>query len=592
MSKLEKKKPIPHKNTFYFLLATIIGLTLIYQTRPFLTDAEFAWISVPAYSIIPGFLSVIAGILAAKLFKIHHYQAKAFLLFAIGAGCWFVAEQIWAVHDHILNEDPFPSEADWFYLAAYPFYFVFLIILLKPIWKKTTKKIIAFSILLSGSLLFPTLSYVVIDYQGEISLGFSIALAYPILSSILLVPVIIGIFFLFRRHANYSWMLLLFGFVTYSVADTVFMFTVLEDEYYDGHTVDLLYLYGIIFLIFSVIERINSFEKHTHIDPEYNSEQIQYETINRFGIPLVVVIIMITVLVSSVSVVYYNDPTEDSLLFIFGIIALLGVFSAMIFLLNFNLNKLVRLRTTELEKQHKELKNLVEKKSQEVIKSERLSIIGELAGRLSHDLRNPLSVMKMSLDLIRQCPVDTKLSDSKISHRLDSIDKSIDRILHQINDVLSFVRHSTLELSFTSLRNMVVSSIDKVRIPTNVKIHVPENDIKIHLDPVKIDAVFTNIIINAIQAMPQGGEINIHIKSEGKYAAIEFANTGPAIPEEHLSDIFEPLFTTKQEGTGLGLASCKNIVEQHGGTIHATNNPTTFTVRLPKKHETDHIKPK
>ena len=82
--------------------------------------------------------------------------------------------------------------------------------------------------------------------------------------------------------------------------------------------------------------------------------------------------------------------------------------------------------------------------------------------------------------------------------------------------------------------------------------------------------------------MPQGGTIEIKIKSDSDNVVIDFIDSGIGIPNEFLDKIFEPLFTTKQKGTGLGLASCKNIIEQHYGKISVHNNPTTFTIRLPK----------
>ena len=96
--------------------------------------------------------------------------------------------------------------------------------------------------------------------------------------------------------------------------------------------------------------------------------------------------------------------------------------------------------------------------------------------------------------------------------------------------------------------------------------------------------VCKNLFLNAIQAIgKQEGSITIRFKDEHKYNVIEIEDSGPGFPESQVSEIFEPLTTTKQTGTGLGLVSCKNIVENHGGTITAKNNPTTFTIRFPKK---------
>lgn len=97
-----------------------------------------------------------------------------------------------------------------------------------------------------------------------------------------------------------------------------------------------------------------------------------------------------------------------------------------------------------------------------------------------------------------------------------------------------------------------------------------------------MEIVFINLIRNAIQALNERGYIKIVFAESKKDFSVQFENSGPSIPEEHLEKIFEPLFTTKQEGTGLGLASCKNIVENHGGRITVANNPTRFTVILPK----------
>ena len=90
--------------------------------------------------------------------------------------------------------------------------------------------------------------------------------------------------------------------------------------------------------------------------------------------------------------------------------------------------------------------------------------------------------------------------------------------------------------------------------------------------------------LNSIQAMHEGGTIEISISEKDNMAVLEFTDSGEGIPDENLGKVFEPLFTTKQKGTGLGLASCKNIVEQHMGKISVKNNPTTFIIELPKKH--------
>ncbi|MBI5859926.1 MAG: GHKL domain-containing protein [Nitrosarchaeum sp.] len=532
------------RNTVVFLIVSLLAITLIYQLRPFLDDSQFFWISFPAYVIVPGTLLAFSIYLTIKLYKQKHFQSKAFLFFTLGTSFWFVAEQIWAVYQYVYKADPFPSVADVFYIASYPFFVIFLLISLKSIQKSITKKIWLFSLLLSFTLLIPSLlaSFNSLDQTegGPDILSKSIALAYPILSSFQLAPAIVGVMFLIKKGVSYFWMLLLFGFLLFTVSDTFYLFSELDGSYYDGHPVDVMYLYAFILLIFSLHSRLKLANSSNNKNQEiFFSESIKFETITKFGIPLILIIFSMSVIISLISVTY-SDPVKilsaDYLMF--GIISILVVFTIIILTINNSLTRFVKMRTKELEEQRNNLEYLVEEKTQAILKAERLSAIGELSGRLAHDLRNPLSVIKMSIDLIKQHPADAKISDSIITKRLDLIEKSIERISHP--------------------------------------------DVIARCDSIKIDAVFINLIVNAIQAMPQGGTLEIKIKSENDDAVIDFVDSGIGIPNEFIDKIFEPLFTTKQKGTGLGLASCKNIIEQHNGKISVKNNPTTFTVRFPK----------
>ena len=116
-----------------------------------------------------------------------------------------------------------------------------------------------------------------------------------------------------------------------------------------------------------------------------------------------------------------------------------------------------------------------------------------------------------------------------------------------------------------------------------MKITRPSNDASITCDTKQIEVVFSNILLNSVQAMENSGEIKIRITENDENVSIEIEDSGPGIPEDKIEQIFEPLFTTKSSGTGLGLVSSKNIVEQHNGTITVKNNPTNFEIKLPKK---------
>jgi two-component system sensor histidine kinase HydH len=215
-----------------------------------------------------------------------------------------------------------------------------------------------------------------------------------------------------------------------------------------------------------------------------------------------------------------------------------------------------------------------------IVKTERLSAIGELAARLAHDLRNPLSVMKNSLLLIRH-KYGTNLESM---NDFDRIDRSVSRMSHQLENVMDFVSIRKLSTSEKSLNGILKNAVEKSNIPDSIKVNLPSYDIVLNCDSEKIEIVFDNILVNAKQAMGDFGTINIRTSRDENLAKIEFSDSGPGIPEDVLPKIFEPLFTTKQEGTGLGLPSCKSIIELHGGNISVKTElgkGTTFTITLP-----------
>ncbi|MEO9309753.1 MAG: ATP-binding protein [Nitrososphaera sp.] len=225
------------------------------------------------------------------------------------------------------------------------------------------------------------------------------------------------------------------------------------------------------------------------------------------------------------------------------------------------------------------LESEVREMTQKLIQAERLSAMGELASRLAHDMRNPLSVIKGTVQLIRKT---TKNLDEPTLRRIDLIEKSIFRMTHQIDGVLDYVKGTPLKKKPSSLNEIIISALQTLMIPPNVTINFPKDDIVFLCDAQKIEIMFANMILNAIQAIgDSNGTINIRAKKQQNSILIKIEDSGPGIPTNIIDKIFDPLFTTKQEGTGLGLASCKSIVEQHNGTISVSNNPTTFSISLP-----------
>ncbi len=239
-----------------------------------------------------------------------------------------------------------------------------------------------------------------------------------------------------------------------------------------------------------------------------------------------------------------------------------------------HLEDLVKERTVQLEQAQAQL-----------VKSERLAAIGELAGMVGHDLRNPLTGIKNAAYYLKkkgaECP------ESQFKEMFEIIDKAIDHSNKIINDLLDYAREMHLELTESSLPTLLSEAVRMIQVPDRIQIlnHVYE-ETKVKVDADKMIRVFINLIKNAVDAMPQKGTLEITSHKTRGNVEIAFADTGTGIPKETLPKLFSPLFTTKAQGMGFGLAICKRIIEAHGGTITvktAVNKGTTFTITLPVK---------
>lgn len=226
-------------------------------------------------------------------------------------------------------------------------------------------------------------------------------------------------------------------------------------------------------------------------------------------------------------------------------------------------------------------KKLVEANTR--IKNERLAAVGELAASMAHDMKNPLGTIRTGMDILKR---NTEIKP-EIDNVIQRMDRAVSRMSHQVEDVLNYVRKTPLTIKEASIKSIIKSAIQALEIPKTIQIDIDDNNIIIYCDERKMEIVFINLILNSIQAIGQGnGRISISVKQTEKNVVIAIEDSGPGISEDVMADIFKPLVTTKQKGTGLGLASCKNIVEQHGGSISFQNNPTVFTITLPLEQKT------
>jgi signal transduction histidine kinase len=160
-----------------------------------------------------------------------------------------------------------------------------------------------------------------------------------------------------------------------------------------------------------------------------------------------------------------------------------------------------------------------------------------------------------------------------------------------ISDLLDFAAIRPLQKSKQNINSLIDASLTRTHVPQNIIIKRGyAKKVTAAVDEKQLDRVFLNLTKNAVQAMPKGGTLAITTNKTESHVEIVFSDTGSGMPEESMKKIFTPLFTTKAKGIGMGLAICKKIVEQHGGTIGAKSKAgqgTAFTIRLPKKEETN-----
>jgi two-component system, sporulation sensor kinase A len=244
------------------------------------------------------------------------------------------------------------------------------------------------------------------------------------------------------------------------------------------------------------------------------------------------------------------------------------------------------------------IRDVTERKKAEstLIEAEKLSIAGQLAAGIAHEIRNPLTALKGFLQLM-------KLDLQTKSDYWDIMESELERIETISNELLFLAKPRTNELKPILLKKLIheVSLLLETQaIMHNISIHkhFSNEEIVIYGNEAQIKQVFVNLIKNAIEVMPHGGHIFINVEKCDNYVNIAVIDQGCGIPEEHLEKIGQPFFSTKKDGTGLGLMVTYNIVRNHQGTISVSsqlNVGTTFTITLPlfhsgHVHKTDEVK--
>jgi signal transduction histidine kinase len=221
----------------------------------------------------------------------------------------------------------------------------------------------------------------------------------------------------------------------------------------------------------------------------------------------------------------------------------------------------------------------------EMQRAEHLATIGELAAGLAHEIRNPLAGIAGVVHVI-----GTELPAASPSRALlGEVQGEIRHIQDILNDLLAYARPRPPQFHRANLNETVEQAVllarQQVRM-NPIEIHfTPNSDVPdlVH-DPIQLQQVVLNLLLNGIQAIPHEGKVDVTLRREGNHVIFCVADTGRGIPAEELAKIFKPFFTTRREGTGLGLPLAKGIVEAHGGRIEVTSvlgRGTQFEVWLP-----------
>lgn len=239
----------------------------------------------------------------------------------------------------------------------------------------------------------------------------------------------------------------------------------------------------------------------------------------------------------------------------------------------------------QLEEYTKNLENIVEERTNQLRVSERLAAIGQTAGMVGHDIRNPLQAITGDLYLIEQeIQANPRCISSEIGESIAAINENIAYINKIVSDLQDYTRTLKPTLSQVNIKDVINSALAGRRIPPNIAIKLPETDLKLETDPTFLRRIITNLITNAIQSMPNGGNLTIDAYSEHSKIYISMKDTGTGISEEAKANLFKPLFTTKAKGQGLGLAVVKRLVETLNGNIafeSEMGKGTKFTIELP-----------
>jgi PAS domain S-box-containing protein len=249
--------------------------------------------------------------------------------------------------------------------------------------------------------------------------------------------------------------------------------------------------------------------------------------------------------------------------------------------------ELLEQKAAEVEKYATNMESLANERLRKLKEAERLAAIGATAGMVGHDIRNPLQAITGDVYLLKDYLAKMPESETKrdVAESLGGIENNVSYINKIVLDLQDYARKLTPECSFVNLTGVVKETIKAVHIPADIEVVTDVNYIELKTDQAFVRRALTNLINNALQAMPQGGKLTITAQEHEGNVMLSVEDTGVGIPDDVKPKLFMPMMTTKSKGQGLGLAVVKRLVEALGGTIRFTSEVgkgTKFVVELPQ----------
>ncbi|HLN45998.1 MAG TPA: MEDS domain-containing protein [Candidatus Sulfotelmatobacter sp.] len=246
----------------------------------------------------------------------------------------------------------------------------------------------------------------------------------------------------------------------------------------------------------------------------------------------------------------------------------------------------------QVEEYANQMEELAQERLEKLKDAERLAAIGATAGMVGHDIRNPLQAIAGNLYLAKEELTSMSESDAKnsLKESLVSIEEQLGYINKIVTDLQDYAKPLSPCEESVDLEHIVDSTFTIVKIPDTIRIRRFTKKLKFTADSAFVKRILQNLVSNAVQAMPNGGELTIQTYREQDSIIISIQDTGMGIPENAKAKLFQPLFTTKAKGQGFGLAVCKKLTEAMSGTIafdSSEGKGTKFTVRLPCRKSTD-----